>query len=536
MAMDGREIHFSSSRAGTLDFSWTTKGNHVVKVICYAAAPLSATPGFRQYDLLIDGQSFFTMPKLFQIGINDPNAGRGARAYGGYANPPNAISPVSLDSGYPGASAQEEADLRRAIQASLEESRRHLEKGSSSNGNGNAPPPRGQSMDGDLLGFDSPPPSMGGPPSYAPGSDAPSVSGMSYYSAPPSYSQQPAYGSPPPYQMPPQTPVGPGALVPMHGPPGSGYYQAPPPPTTPAYGSPPPGPPPPTPASGQSYYGAPPPQNYAGAPPPQAAPFGFNTSSPYEDPFAPKPPPPPPVPDLTTLVMGAYQSGPTPTTPMASGGPPGNQNGWPYSPQENGGGPPPGMSMSTLAITEQEEAPVDALTKAMRNLVNFDHIDEPAEGELKLTMVKKEEAKKKIAKGKSTPLPPVGSTLVGTGASLSQIKQVQHGVSRTTVLKLVVLQKYGLLSGFLTLFFNFSGTYVEAFHGRCHDGPSSWCLRSRSQYRRPRRVRARATTPPPATRFWTWSSFAEWRILSATTIPAHGISTTTTVSLGHLLD
>jgi hypothetical protein len=68
-------------------------------------------------------------------------------------------------------------------------------------------------------------------------------------------------------------------------------------------------------------------------------------------------------------------------------------------------------------------------------------------------MVKKEEAKKKIAKGKSTPLPPVGSTLVGTGASLSQIKQVQHGVSRTTILKLVVPQKYGLLSGFLTLAF-----------------------------------------------------------------------------------
>ena len=427
--MDGREIHFSSSRAGTLDFSWTTKGNHVVKVICYAAAPLSATPGFRQYDLLIDGQSFFTMPKLFQIGINDPNAGRGARAYGGYASPPSAVSPVSLDIGYPGASAQEEADLRRAIQASLEESRRHLEKGpnsSNGNGNGNAPA-RGQSMDGDLLGFDSPPPSVGGPPSCAPGSDAPSVSGVSYYSAPPTYSQQPAYASPPPYQVPPQTPVGPGAMVPMHAPPGSGYYQAPPP-TTPAYGSPPPGPPPPTPASAQSYYGAPPPQNY-GAPPPQAAPFGFN-SSPYEDPFAPKPPPPPPAQDLATLVMGAYQSGPTPTTPMSTGGPPGNQNGWPYSPQENGGAPPSGLSMSTLAITEQEEAPVDALTKAMRNLVNFDHIDEPAEGELKLTMVKKEEAKKKMAKGKSTPLPPVGSTLVGTGASLSQIKQVQHGVSR----------------------------------------------------------------------------------------------------------
>eukprot|EP00429_Kryptoperidinium_foliaceum_P028964 CAMPEP_0176140826 /NCGR_PEP_ID=MMETSP0120_2-20121206/71598_1 /TAXON_ID=160619 /ORGANISM="Kryptoperidinium foliaceum, Strain CCMP 1326" /LENGTH=108 /DNA_ID=CAMNT_0017476929 /DNA_START=122 /DNA_END=444 /DNA_ORIENTATION=- len=39
--MDTREIHYSSSRAGILDFSWTTKGNHVVKVVCHAAPPLS---------------------------------------------------------------------------------------------------------------------------------------------------------------------------------------------------------------------------------------------------------------------------------------------------------------------------------------------------------------------------------------------------------------------------------------------------------------------------------------------------------------
>ena len=30
--MDGREIHYSANRVGILDFSWSTKGNHVIKL------------------------------------------------------------------------------------------------------------------------------------------------------------------------------------------------------------------------------------------------------------------------------------------------------------------------------------------------------------------------------------------------------------------------------------------------------------------------------------------------------------------------
>lgn len=104
------------------------------------------------------------------------------------------------------------------------------------------------------------------------------------------------------------------------------------------------------------------------------------------------------------------------------------ENGFAYeTPQQNG--TTPTQSMNTLAVTHEEEAPVDALTKAMKNLVNFDHIDEPAEGEFKLTMIKKEEEKKKQPKGKSAPLPPVGISVAGSGASLAQIKQVSQGVS-----------------------------------------------------------------------------------------------------------
>jgi len=454
ISMDTREIHYSSSRAGLLDFSWTTKGNHVIKVVCHAAAPLSPIPGFRQYDLYIDGQSFFTMPKVYELGIKGPIPPH-ARVPGyGYSNP---TSPISMDSGYPRSVGggdyvplsreQEEADLRRAIQASLEESRRHLEnKGQ----NGGALLQTSQSSgDGDLLDFGSPAPT--GPPGL-PMSDNRSVSGMSYYSAPPSYSQAPAlpYGSPPPYNAPP---VNPGALVPSHGPPG--YYQAPP--TTPAYASPPPGsyasPPPGAYASlPPGSYASPPPGAYASPPPVPPAPaptpqtgyapspygapqmnymnapgqqsydtFGLN-STPEDDPFAPKPPPPPPQQDFASMILGAYQNGQSPNKLMS--GP--QQNGSsPHAPQMNGGGP--AQSMNALAIAVEEEEPVNELEKAMKNLVNIDRIDEPAEGEVKLTMIKKEEAKKKMHKGKSVPLPPAGKDIAGSNASLAQIRDV--GVS-----------------------------------------------------------------------------------------------------------
>jgi len=58
---DGHEIHYSTNRSGVLDFTWTMKGNHIMKVVAYAAPPLTATPGFRQYDFFVDGQSFFNM-------------------------------------------------------------------------------------------------------------------------------------------------------------------------------------------------------------------------------------------------------------------------------------------------------------------------------------------------------------------------------------------------------------------------------------------------------------------------------------------
>lgn len=66
---DGKEVHYSSSRNSVFDFSWTMRGNHVLKIVAHAAPPLSPTPGFRQYDFFVDGQSFFRFPKVYRLGL-----------------------------------------------------------------------------------------------------------------------------------------------------------------------------------------------------------------------------------------------------------------------------------------------------------------------------------------------------------------------------------------------------------------------------------------------------------------------------------
>ena len=45
------------------------QGNHVIKVIAHATPPMSSNPGFRQYDLFVDGLSFFNFPKVFELGV-----------------------------------------------------------------------------------------------------------------------------------------------------------------------------------------------------------------------------------------------------------------------------------------------------------------------------------------------------------------------------------------------------------------------------------------------------------------------------------
>jgi len=448
ISMDGREVHYSTNRAGMLDFSWSSKGNHVIKVCCHAAPPMTAEPGFRQYDLSIDGQSFFTMPKVFQIGIKGSVPNKVPGVYRSH----HPISPVSMGSSHlsrdaPTSREQEEQDLRRAIESSIKDARQHLgeipngntERGSNRNSYSASANGGNNLKEADLLGF-------GGPPAYQPPADDRSVA--SFFSAPTTYGQD--YQSPPPpttYPAPAggaASVTGGGALVPAVAPPG--YYQASPVAqfAPPVYTSPPP--------PQQTYTSPPPPQQAYRSPPPvppapattpntNVAPPGYgvfnggvanntggdifglhNNMDVNNDPFAPKAPPPPTHEDLASAILASYQTGSEiPLAPTTPGG--ARVTGTPHA---NGtmNDTTNGLSMNALAITTVETNPKNEFEKALSNLVNIDHIDEPAEGEIKLTMMKKEVTKKGPT-GKSIPTPPSGLGIVGPNAPLSQIQKTQ---------------------------------------------------------------------------------------------------------------
>ena len=69
---DGQEVHFSAGRRDTkFETSWSMAGGHIMKLVAYAAPPLFPQPGFRQYDLQIDGLSFFEIPRIYELGVVD---------------------------------------------------------------------------------------------------------------------------------------------------------------------------------------------------------------------------------------------------------------------------------------------------------------------------------------------------------------------------------------------------------------------------------------------------------------------------------
>ena len=152
---DGQEVHYSNSRNNLFEFSWTMKGNHVLKVLAHASPPLQANPGFRQYDFFVDGQSFFTFPKVYRLGLgaNDPRGAGPSHSHSfaerGHAHngtssyrSQSAANIASIEA--PHNPDEEEAYLREAIKNSLKEQYHHPSSGASVQ---SAPPPAG----GDLL-------------------------------------------------------------------------------------------------------------------------------------------------------------------------------------------------------------------------------------------------------------------------------------------------------------------------------------------------------------------------------------------------
>jgi len=70
LRIDGEDIHYSVGRLSDakFEFSYSIQGGHLLKVTAHLMKPIGSTSEFRQYDLQLDGLSFFEMPRLFQLG------------------------------------------------------------------------------------------------------------------------------------------------------------------------------------------------------------------------------------------------------------------------------------------------------------------------------------------------------------------------------------------------------------------------------------------------------------------------------------
>jgi hypothetical protein len=69
--MDGREVHMSKAGMGNTQFmhSWVIPGNHIVKITAYGTPPLGGeNANFRQFDLEVDGMSYFSFKKIYELG------------------------------------------------------------------------------------------------------------------------------------------------------------------------------------------------------------------------------------------------------------------------------------------------------------------------------------------------------------------------------------------------------------------------------------------------------------------------------------
>ncbi len=145
------------------------RGNHVLKVTAHANAPINAHPNFRQYDFFVDGMSFFTMPKVYRLGLTDSapiyesgslaiaqssrvpgsyganTAPYGARHYSAPVQQKSLIAEIET----PHNADEEEAYLKEAIKQSLSETENKEKDVNYSSTNS--------------LNADAKPPSSGGP-------------------------------------------------------------------------------------------------------------------------------------------------------------------------------------------------------------------------------------------------------------------------------------------------------------------------------------------------------------------------------------
>ena len=403
---DDEEVHYSQGRRGESRFeaSWTMQGNHELKLIAHAAPQVfGSSPGFRQFDLLLDGMSFFNMPKIYELGIVSGVDVANRRYATQDPTSPSANYALPREESWGPAVRRYELQHSMSMSQgpsveeprSFEQSPVAQRSGSFPSDMVSDPTPVNHLQDH----FSAPVALMDQAQGGAVAAPAPTVDEFAPRPPPPptfetvSNNIMSAYGPPPPatpalpaLMNEPANPEAPAYQGAVYEPSPEPQYASPAPyasPAQPVYA--------PSPVQQPAY--APSPAQPAYAPSPVYAP-----PHPAQQPVYQAPPP--------VQTVSEYTAPPeVPTTPTAA--------------------PQPKLSMNspTSVFADLDDEPRDDVERALKSLVNLDDITEKpiSPEELKLTMIKKEKEEKNPHKSK--PLPPTAPAWhLGSQPSLGEIQ------------------------------------------------------------------------------------------------------------------
>lgn len=73
---NGKQIYVGMNKTSVFEHRWTDSRGNDIRMVSHATAPLSSTSKSRQYDLFVNGKSFFELPKAYEIGLRGPSDSR----------------------------------------------------------------------------------------------------------------------------------------------------------------------------------------------------------------------------------------------------------------------------------------------------------------------------------------------------------------------------------------------------------------------------------------------------------------------------
>lgn len=143
ISLDGREIQYSAGkrantarRADILECAWKMS-EHIFELKCYAykpkpGSPEKRNPKFHQYNLTIDGRSFFELPEIFDLGLK----GLGTRNYPSMTISGSSVLDHTTTSTITGASSSrastqyttDQSSVKSSIQSRIDEQRRLMKQ------------------------------------------------------------------------------------------------------------------------------------------------------------------------------------------------------------------------------------------------------------------------------------------------------------------------------------------------------------------------------------------------------------------------